>query len=72
VNSKCGAQLQDELIVEKRPLQVGPAYAKSRSLPSRLQVKHAEAPEPVKPVAVENAYFREIPGSLLNAFNISI
>lgn len=28
-----------------------------------------KAPDPVKAVAVENAYLREIPGSLLNAFN---
>jgi hypothetical protein len=31
-----------------------------------------KAPDPVKAVAFENAYFREIPVSLLNAFNISI
>jgi uncharacterized damage-inducible protein DinB len=28
-----------------------------------------KAPDPVKAVAVENAYLHEIPGSLLNAFN---
>lgn len=58
--------------MEKRPLQVGSAYAKLRSLPSRLQVRMPKAPDPVKAVAFENAYFREIPVSLLNAFKISI
>jgi hypothetical protein len=38
-----------------------------------LQVKALlKAPDPVKAVALENAYFREIPVSLLNAFKISI
>jgi len=31
-----------------------------------------KTPDPVKAVAVENAYFRQIPVSLLNAFNLSI
>jgi hypothetical protein len=79
VNSKTAEpHLPDKLIVENAPLASGPAYAKLRSLPSRLQgivvckERMPKVPDPVKAVAVENAYFREIPVSLLNAFNISI
>jgi uncharacterized damage-inducible protein DinB len=57
------------MAVEKRPLQVRPAYAKLMALPSRSQVKMPELPKSLQAATADESYLSQLPPALLNAFD---